>query len=72
MLRNGTATTYEQGGAEYGYRSREEFLRVETEARAARRGMWKYKIGESPAEYKRRYALIAASSAPSRGSKDSS
>ena len=33
MLRAGTVTTYEQAGAEYGTWTREEFLRVEAEAR---------------------------------------
>ncbi|KAL4063066.1 hypothetical protein V8B97DRAFT_2026509 [Scleroderma yunnanense] len=63
MLRSGMVTTYEQAGAEYGPWSREEFLRVEAEARASRRGMWKYgRVGETPAEYKKRHALLQTSS----------
>ncbi|KIJ64278.1 hypothetical protein HYDPIDRAFT_181924 [Hydnomerulius pinastri MD-312] len=65
MLRAGTALTYEQAGAEYGPWSRAEFLRVEGEARAAKRGMWKSgQIGETPAEYKTRYAAAAGSPLP--------
>ncbi|OJA14090.1 hypothetical protein AZE42_07936 [Rhizopogon vesiculosus] len=57
MLRAGVSTTYEQAGAEYGKCGKDEFLRVEAEARAARRGMWKHgTTGETPAQYKRRYA----------------
>jgi len=33
MLRAGTSTTYEQAGAEYGKYGKDEFLRVEAEAR---------------------------------------
>ncbi|KAG1750365.1 uncharacterized protein EDB91DRAFT_1333888 [Suillus paluster] len=55
MLRAGTGLTYEQAGAEYGKYGKDEFLRVETEARAARRGMRKDgTAGETPAQYKRR------------------
>ncbi|KAG0693879.1 hypothetical protein DFH29DRAFT_370226 [Suillus ampliporus] len=57
MLRAGTGLTYEQAGAEYGKYGKDEFIRVEAEARAARRGMWKHgTAGETPAQYKRRYA----------------
>jgi len=57
MLRAGWAETYEQAGAEYGRWGKAEFLRLQAEAQAARRGKWKYGLGaESPAEYKRRYA----------------
>ncbi|KIJ13684.1 hypothetical protein PAXINDRAFT_135774, partial [Paxillus involutus ATCC 200175] len=60
MLRAGTATTYEQAGAEYGPWGRKVFLRLEAEARADRRGMWKNAESvETPAEYKRRYAATA-------------
>ncbi|KAK7032896.1 putative endonuclease LCL3 [Favolaschia claudopus] len=59
MLRAGWVTTYEQAGAEYGKWGKEEFLRVENEAKAARRGMWANGIpAESPSEYKRRYAQL--------------
>ncbi|KIM61809.1 hypothetical protein SCLCIDRAFT_121039 [Scleroderma citrinum Foug A] len=65
MLRAGMGTTYEQAGAEYGPWTREEFLRVEAEARASRRGMWKHgRIIETPAEYKRRHALLQPPSPP--------
>ncbi|KAJ7183108.1 hypothetical protein C8R46DRAFT_1065892, partial [Mycena filopes] len=58
MLKAGWVTTYEQAGAEYGKWGKEEFLRVENEAKAARRGMWANGTSaESPAEYKRRHAL---------------
>ncbi|KAF8836238.1 staphylococcal nuclease [Paxillus ammoniavirescens] len=57
MLRAGTVTTYEQAGAEHGPWGREVFLRLEAEARANKKGMWKNAESvETPAEYKRRYA----------------
>ncbi|EPQ49870.1 nuclease [Gloeophyllum trabeum ATCC 11539] len=57
MLAAGWVTTYEQAGAEYGHWGLAEFKRVEAEARAARRGIWKTgALAETPAEYKRRYA----------------
>ncbi|KAF9007016.1 hypothetical protein BDQ17DRAFT_1398541 [Cyathus striatus] len=57
MLKAGWATTYEQAGAEYGKWGKEEYLRIEAEAKAARRGMWKLGItAETPAAYKRRHA----------------
>ncbi|KAF8439812.1 hypothetical protein L210DRAFT_3630726 [Boletus edulis BED1] len=57
MLRAGTATTYEESGAEYGPWGRDKYLRVEEEARTARRGMWKNGVNiEMPGEYKKRYA----------------
>ncbi|KAI6104936.1 hypothetical protein EDD16DRAFT_1695864 [Pisolithus croceorrhizus] len=44
--------------AEYGPWGREAFLRIEAKARTTRRGMWKYGcVDETPAEYKRRYAM---------------
>ncbi|GLB44574.1 putative to staphylococcal nuclease [Lyophyllum shimeji] len=61
MLRAGWVTTYEQAGAEHGKWGKDEFLRVEAEAKAAHRGMWKHGVGaESPAEYKRRHATAAS------------
>ncbi|KAI3608704.1 mitochondrial protein [Moniliophthora roreri] len=61
MLRAGVATVYEQAGAQYGPGGKEEFLRIEAEAKAARRGMWKKGLsGETPAEYKRRNAQLEA------------
>lgn len=57
MLRAGWATTYEQAGAEYGEWGKDVFLRLEAEAKAARRGMWKHGVdAETPAQYKRRHA----------------
>lgn len=57
MIRAGTGLTYEQAGAEYGKYGKGEFLRAEAESRVARRGMWKHgTVGETPAQYKRRYA----------------
>ncbi|KAF8200336.1 hypothetical protein BJ912DRAFT_628428 [Pholiota molesta] len=58
MLKAGWALTYEQAGAEYGRLGKEGYLRLETQARDARRGMWKDGVNaETPAEYKRRHAL---------------
>ncbi|KAG2051158.1 staphylococcal nuclease, partial [Suillus hirtellus] len=57
MIRAGTGLTYEQAGAEYGKYGKDEFLRVEAQSRAARRGMWRHgAVEETPAQYKRRYA----------------
>ncbi|KAK7677835.1 hypothetical protein QCA50_019147 [Cerrena zonata] len=57
MLKAGWAMTYEQAGAEYGQWSKEDFLQMQSEAQAAKRGIWKYgNLKETPAEYKRRYA----------------
>jgi len=68
MLRAGTATTYEESGAEYGPWGRDKFLRVEEEARAARRGMWKNGVGiELPGEYKKRYAVALGASKDESG-----
>ncbi|KAJ7914881.1 hypothetical protein B0H13DRAFT_2232044 [Mycena leptocephala] len=62
MLKSGWVTTYEQAGAEYGKWGKEEFIRVENEAKAARRGMWANgTTAESPSEYKRRHAQAEAS-----------
>ncbi|EKM75415.1 hypothetical protein AGABI1DRAFT_80027 [Agaricus bisporus var. burnettii JB137-S8] len=57
MLAAGCVMTYEQAGAEYGPEGKTEYLRVENEARAAKRGMWAGgKANETPAEYKRRHS----------------
>ncbi|KAF5341528.1 hypothetical protein D9758_012568 [Tetrapyrgos nigripes] len=57
MLRAGWVMTYEQAGAEYGPGGKEEYLKTEMEAKAARRGMWENGVGgETPAEYKKRHA----------------
>jgi len=71
MLRAGTAMTYEESGAEYGPWGRDKYLRVEEEARAARRGMWKNGISiETPREYKKRYSV--ALGAPANVKEDAS
>ncbi|CAE6453935.1 unnamed protein product [Rhizoctonia solani] len=65
MLRAGWATVYEQGGAEYDPYTKEAFLRVETEAKAAKRGIWEKgsRLKETPAEYKRRHVAAEAAAA---------
>ncbi|EEB90308.1 hypothetical protein MPER_11498 [Moniliophthora perniciosa FA553] len=61
MLRAGVATVYEQAGAQYGPGGKEEFLRIEAEAKAARRGMWRKGLTvETPADYKRRNVQLEA------------
>ncbi|KAI0363942.1 SNase-domain-containing protein [Pilatotrama ljubarskyi] len=61
MLRAGWGAVYEQAGAEYGKSGLEEFLRVQSEAQRAKRGMWRYGTeGETPAEYKKRHRDAAA------------
>ncbi|KAF8322755.1 uncharacterized protein EI90DRAFT_2473253 [Cantharellus anzutake] len=58
MIRAGWATAYLQSGAEYGTIGKEGFLKAEADAKAARRGMWAKGLSvETPAEYKRRFAL---------------
>ncbi|KAF8904690.1 hypothetical protein CPB84DRAFT_1814341 [Gymnopilus junonius] len=77
MLKAGWATIYEQSGAEYGKIGKEGYKRLESQAKAARKGMWAHgTTGESPAEYKRRYAAAssqgeaeAAKPSPSRSRK---
>jgi len=70
MLKAGWVTTYEQAGAEYGEWGKDEFLRVEAEAKAARRGMWKLGTsGEKPSEYKRRHARAEAAGETSQSAK---
>ncbi|KAI5824362.1 staphylococcal nuclease [Schizophyllum commune Tattone D] len=65
MLRKGWATTYEQHGAEYGEGGVERYKQVEQEAKDARRGIWAKGVrGETPAEYKRRYAQAADGGEP--------
>lgn len=61
MVRSGWATTYTQAGAEYGTWGKGHFLQLEEEAKSAKRGIWaKGTSGETPAEYKRRHAALAA------------
>ncbi|CAE6448759.1 unnamed protein product [Rhizoctonia solani] len=65
MLRAGWATVYEQGGAEYDPYNKQAFLRVEEEAKAAKRGIWESgsKLKETPADYKKRHAAAEAAAA---------
>ncbi|KZT36256.1 nuclease [Sistotremastrum suecicum HHB10207 ss-3] len=58
MLKVGWAVVYDQTGAEYGKWGQTSFLKLEDEARTARRGMWKslQKL-ETPKEYKNRHAV---------------
>ncbi|CAA7262673.1 unnamed protein product [Cyclocybe aegerita] len=68
MLKAGCAVTYEQAGAEYGESGKDGYMRLQLEAKRACRGMWKSgKVDETPAEYKRRHALAAASATPPGG-----
>ncbi|EGO28632.1 hypothetical protein SERLADRAFT_346624 [Serpula lacrymans var. lacrymans S7.9] len=72
MLKAGWVTTYEQAGAEYGKWGKVEFQRIETSAKAARRGMWKDGItAETPAEYKRRYGRSMESAEAAEAVQDS-
>jgi len=72
MLKAGWVTTYEQAGAEYGEWGKDEFLRIEAEAKAARRGMWKLGTSsETPAEYKRRHAQAEAAGEGAKSAKQS-
>ncbi|GBE87005.1 Probable endonuclease [Sparassis crispa] len=65
MLRAGWVGVYEQAGAEYGHGGKEAYMRIQSEAQAARRGMWKHGTdGETPAEYKRRYSSGDAKDTP--------
>jgi len=58
MLKSGWAVTYAQAGAEYGRLGKEGYLLLQTQAQAARRGIWKYgRNVETPAEYKKRYTV---------------
>ncbi|KAF9476914.1 SNase-domain-containing protein [Pholiota conissans] len=61
MLKAGWAVIYEQAGAEYGKLGKEGYLRLEAQAKAARRGMWKDGVNaETPAQYKLRHASAAS------------
>ncbi|CEL61018.1 putative endonuclease LCL3 OS=Laccaria bicolor (strain S238N-H82 / ATCC MYA-4686) GN=LCL3 PE=3 SV=1 [Rhizoctonia solani AG-1 IB] len=68
MLRAGWATVYEQGGAEYDPYTKQVFLRVEGEAKSAKRGIWEKgrTLKETPAEYKRRHTAAEAAAAGSK------
>lgn len=56
MLRNGHATVYEQAGAEYGAAGRDHYFALEQAAKKKRIGIWAAEKGESPAEFKKRFA----------------
>ncbi|PVF96787.1 SNase-domain-containing protein [Serendipita vermifera] len=57
MLKAGWATVYQQSYAEYGKWGKDYLLGLEKAAQQSRIGMWqKGTKGETPAEYKRRYA----------------
>lgn len=61
MLKDGWATVYEQGGAEYYPYTKDAFLKTEAAAKAARKGIWvKGKLAETPAEYKKRHVAAEA------------
>mmetsp|Transcript_46099 Transcript_46099/g.139753 ORF Transcript_46099/g.139753 Transcript_46099/m.139753 type:complete len:197 (-) Transcript_46099:54-644(-) len=51
MLRNGFAVLYRQGGVAYDG-MKDEFERVEAEAKKAKRGLWKQSKIQLPSEYK--------------------
>ncbi|OWZ78372.1 mitochondrial protein [Cryptococcus neoformans Tu401-1] len=57
MLREGMAVVYKAGGAEYGPWGLEEMLKVEAEARNAKRGLWALRKFESPGDFKARMKL---------------
>ncbi len=54
LLRAGLAEVYQGMGAVYGPKGKEEYLRLEAEARKAKKGIWSTSKRESAAEYKRR------------------
>ncbi|CCL99817.1 uncharacterized protein FIBRA_01841 [Fibroporia radiculosa] len=57
MVRAGWAEVYTAAGAVYGHFGKDEFLRLQGEAQAERRGIWQNGTErESAAEYKRRLA----------------
>ncbi|KAH6904434.1 mitochondrial protein [Coprinopsis sp. MPI-PUGE-AT-0042] len=60
MLKHGHACVYEQAGAEYGASGKEGYLALEEAAKKKRIGIWAAEQGESPAEYKKRYAAQSA------------
>ncbi|CAG7851359.1 Probable endonuclease LCL3 [Serendipita indica DSM 11827] len=65
MLKAGWACVYEQSNAVYGKWGKEHFLSVQTAAQKAKRGMWEKGVtGETPAEYKKRYAKAASTVNP--------
>ncbi|KAE8538747.1 hypothetical protein D1P53_005110 [Cryptococcus gattii VGV] len=57
MLKEGMAVVYKAGGAEYGPWGLDEMLKVEAEARDAKRGLWALRKFESPGDFKARMKL---------------
>ncbi|XAO21657.1 hypothetical protein I312_100412 [Cryptococcus bacillisporus CA1280] len=57
MLKEGMAVVYKAGGAEYGPWGLDEMLKVEAEARDAKRGLWALRKFESPGDFKARKKL---------------
>ncbi|KIR68502.1 mitochondrial protein [Cryptococcus bacillisporus CA1873] len=57
MLKEGMAVVYKAGGAEYGPWGLDEMLKVEAEARYAKRGLWALRKFESPGDFKARMKL---------------
>lgn len=54
LLQAGLAEVYQGMGAVYGSKGKEEYMKLEEEARQAKKGMWSQSRRESAAEYKRR------------------
>jgi len=54
LLQAGLAEVYQGAGAVYGPKGKDEYLKLEEEARKAKKGIWSLKKRESAAEYKRR------------------
>ncbi|KGB74862.2 hypothetical protein CNBG_0700 [Cryptococcus deuterogattii R265] len=57
MLKEGMAVVYKAGGAEYGPWGLDGMLKVEAEARDAKRGLWALRKFESPGDFKARMKL---------------
>ncbi|KAH9966185.1 hypothetical protein BGW80DRAFT_744202 [Lactifluus volemus] len=56
MVRAGWGAVYEKTGAEYGQWNKEAYVAAQSEAQAARRGIWQGGMNiELPAEYKKRH-----------------
>mmetsp|Transcript_40048 Transcript_40048/g.81798 ORF Transcript_40048/g.81798 Transcript_40048/m.81798 type:complete len:304 (-) Transcript_40048:66-977(-) len=54
MLKAGMAEVYNGSGAVYGHRGKDEYLKMENEAKKKKLGIWSQKRRESAAEYKKR------------------
>ncbi|WVQ73158.1 hypothetical protein IAR50_002722 [Cryptococcus sp. DSM 104548] len=57
MLKEGMAVVYKAGGAEYGPWGLDEMLKIEEQARNAKKGLWAMKKYESPGDFKARMKL---------------